>query len=52
MEDEEELCTEIMTYACELQDFLADKLSDDDYTVAKEKLDEIWSDAHAIRGDM
>ena len=52
MDEEEKLCTSIMTNACELQDFLADKLSDDDYTTAKEKLDEIWSDAHAIRGDM
>jgi hypothetical protein len=50
--DEEKLCTSIMDNVCELQDFLVDKLSDDDYTTAKEKLDEIWSDAHAIRGDM
>ena len=50
--DEEKLCTSIMNDVCELQDFLADKLSDEDYTTAKEKLDEIWSNAHAIRGDM
>lgn len=50
--DEEKLCTSIMTNVCELQDFLADKLSDEDYTFAKEKLDEIWSDAHTIRGGM
>ena len=52
MDDEEKLCTCIMNYVCELQDFLADKLSDDDYTQAKEKLDEIWCDAHTIRGDI
>ena len=50
--DEEKLCTEIMDYVCELQDFLADKLSDNDYTKAKDILDNIWSDAHAIKGDM
>lgn len=50
--DEENLCTEIMDYVCELQDFLLERLSDDDYTQAKEKLDEIYSNAHAIRGDM
>lgn len=50
--DEEKLCTSIMNDVCALQDFLADKLSDEDYTTAKEKLDEIWSNAHAIRGDM
>lgn len=50
--DEENLCTEIMDKVCELQDFLLEILSDDDYTQAKEKLDEIYSNAHAIRGDM
>jgi len=50
--DEEELCTNIMTAANSLQDFLADKLSDEDYTNAKNMLDSIWIDAHAIRGDM
>lgn len=50
--DEEKLCTRIMTNVCELQDFLLERLSDDDYTQAKEKLDEIYSNAHAIRGDM
>ncbi|MBR6135551.1 MAG: hypothetical protein IKQ22_03605 [Clostridia bacterium] len=50
--DEENLCTEIMDNVCELQDFLLERLSDDDYTQAKEKLDEIYSNAYAIRGDM
>jgi hypothetical protein len=50
--DEEKLCTSIMDNVCELQDFLADKLSDDDYTKAKDMLDSIWSSAHAIRGDI
>jgi len=50
--NEEKLCTSIMDNVCKLQDFLADKLSDEDYTTAKDMLDEIWSNAHAIRGDM
>jgi hypothetical protein len=50
--DEEELCIDIMSYVYELQDFLTDKLSDEDYTNAKNMLNSIWSDAHAIRGDM
>ena len=50
--NEEELCTSIMTDVCELQDFLADKLSDDDYTKAKDILNSIYSNAHTIRGDM
>ena len=43
---------EIMTKVCELQDFLIDKLNDDDYVQAKEMLDAIWSDANALKGDM
>lgn len=50
--DKEELCTQIMTTTCNLQDFLIDKLSDEDYTKAMDMLNSIWSNAQAIRGDM
>lgn len=48
---EEQLCDEIMNKSCELQSYLKEKLFDDEYEIIKNMLDDIWCDAHAIKGD-
>lgn len=50
-ETEEQLCDKIMNKSCELQDYLLEKLSDDEYEIVKDMLDDIWCAANAIKGD-
>lgn len=51
-EDEGQLCDKIMDKTCDLQDYLLDHLTDEEYEYAKDILDDIWYAAHAIKGDM
>jgi hypothetical protein len=50
-ETKEQLCDKIMNKVCVLQDYLMEKLCDDEYEAVKHMLDGIWNAAHAIKED-